>query len=67
MSDQIAAAIINARVACALARIESMKAANTEREARGYALAYDEGAFAKVIDEEEISHNDVWKTIHDHR
>lgn len=33
------------------ARIEGMKALNTERAANGYALAYDEGAFFAEADE----------------
>lgn len=50
---------VMAMTACANAVIESMKAANKERERRGQSLAYPEEAFRKVIDDEGIGHNAV--------
>jgi len=43
MNGQLVA--ILALIAAANARIEGMKATNIERQANGYALAYDEQAF----------------------
>lgn len=59
MNHNEAAAFINSQVACALIEVESMKAANTERESQGYALAYDEEAFMAIIDKYGIDHNAV--------
>ena len=53
------AVIVQARVACAMIRLEGMKAANLEREQHGFALAYDESAFEKLIEDECIHHNAV--------
>ena len=43
MNSQLVA--ILAHVAAAQARIEGMKAENTERQSNGYALAYDADSF----------------------
>lgn len=43
MNSQLVA--IMASIIAAQARIEGMKAKNTERESQGYALEYDEDAF----------------------
>jgi hypothetical protein len=43
MNNQLVAIVAN--IVAAQARIEGMKAKNTERESQGYALAYDEDAF----------------------
>lgn len=67
MSEQLAAAIINARVGVAQARIAGMVAENQHRLSLGHSIAYDEGAFVRVIDEEQIGHNAVWEAIHAHR
>ena len=53
------AADVNARIARASIRLAGMVAANATRESHGYALAYDEGAFLAVIDEEGIDYNAV--------
>lgn len=52
-------AYINAQVVCAMAEIEGMKAANTERERNGYSLAYGEEAFYAVPEKFGLTHNQV--------
>lgn len=59
MTPEQKAAYINAQVACALAEIEAMKAANRQREIQGYTPAYGEEAFAAVPDRYGISNNHV--------
>jgi hypothetical protein len=44
-------------------RLECMKVANQEREAHGWALAYDEAAFDSIIDEFGLGHNSVVATL----
>lgn len=43
-------ALVMAQTAAAYARIEGMKAANLEREHKGFALAYSEEFFEDVIE-----------------
>ena len=50
---------VQARVACALIRLEAMKAANTERQMHGFALAYNDAAIEDLINEERIHTNAV--------
>jgi len=52
-------AFVNAQTACALADIESMKAANAERAAQGLANAYGEQDFLNVQSRYMIGHNAV--------
>ena len=59
MTPEQTAALVQARVACALIRMGSMRAANIERVERGSSIAYGEGAFLAVIDEECIGENAV--------
>lgn len=59
MTKDEAVAYINAQTVCALAAIEGMKVTNAEREANGYAHAYDEEAFAQVPVTYGIHHNAV--------
>jgi hypothetical protein len=59
MTPEQTAALVQSRVARALIRLESMRAANIERQERGYSLAYGEGAFLAVIDDEGIGENAV--------
>jgi len=62
MSDTdrvVAAARVNARVACALVRLAAMQAENAVRASIGAAAAYSEANFLAVIDEEAIGHNAV--------
>lgn len=54
---------VNANVACALIRLESMKAENTQRERQGLSPSYGEDAFLNIIIEEEIGYNDVISTL----
>ena len=50
-TDPGKAASITWAAAVLYARIESMKALNTERERNGYALAFTDNAFEQEIDE----------------
>lgn len=50
---------IMALIAAAQARIEGMKASNAEREANGYALAYDGDAFFEECRRLELLANEV--------
>ena len=50
---------VQAQVACALAEIASMQAANQYRLALGQTIAYDEAAFIAVQDRYLIGHNAV--------
>ena len=59
MTDEQKAAYVMAQSVGAMAEIEMMKAANTERLAQGMALAYDESAFSKVSENFGITHNQV--------
>lgn len=59
MTKQQAAAYVFAQSVAALAAIEGSKAANVERERNGYALAYDEGAFADIAADFGITHNQI--------
>ena len=54
---------VQARVACALIRMEGMKAENAQREYCGASLAYGADAFLAVIDEECIGSNAVITTL----
>ena len=65
MTAEQKAAFINAQAACAMAEIAGMQAANIERRAHGYSLAYDESAFAAVPDRYGIGHNAVVTFFHD--
>lgn len=59
MSPEQKAAFIIAQAACASAEIAGMQAANLERDAGGYTIAYDEAAFAAVPDRFGIGRNAV--------
>jgi len=59
MNNEQKVAYINAQVASMLAEMEGMKAANTERERDGFALAYDEKAFSSLPAEYGVDHNSV--------
>lgn len=50
MTPEQLAAYVNAQTAAALIELESFKAANREREMRGYALAWGEDAFMELIE-----------------
>lgn len=64
MTPEQKAAFVMSQTACALAEIEAMKAANTERERAGYALAYGEESFLAVIERYSIGHNAVIGLFH---
>lgn len=59
MTPEQRAAFVNSRVACMLAELEAMKAANEERLADGMALAYDYKAFSDLPDVYGLGHNAV--------
>jgi hypothetical protein len=59
MTASVIAALINARVACAMIRLEACKAANTQRASQGLAPAYGEAEILAIIEEEGIYHNAV--------
>ena len=63
MTPEQLAALVYARVARALIRMASMQAANTERVERGYSIAYNEGAFLDVIEDEGLGENAVLLTL----
>ena len=58
-------AIVQARVACAQIRMGGMKAANVEQKQRGFALAYPEEAFEKLLEEEGVHSNAVILMLND--
>ena len=64
MTEDQKAAYVHAQVACAMADLFGMLAANTERQQQGYAPAYDQDAFFNLKEEYCISHNDVLKLFH---
>lgn len=65
MTKEQAAAYVFAQAVSALAQIESMKAANAEREGRGESLAYPEDAFASVPDNYCLGHNSICQLFED--
>ena len=65
MTPEQASSYVMAQTVCALAEVESMKAANQEREGQGYALAYDEAAFLSIPDKYGIHHNAICALFQD--
>jgi hypothetical protein len=65
MTPEEKAAVINARAATALIRAMGMQAENTMREHRGWAIAYAEDAFIKVIEEESIHWNAICSVLYE--
>ena len=63
MTPEQKAAYVFAQSVCAMAEIEGMKALNTERESKGYALAYDEAAFLEILNKYGIHHNAVLTAV----
>lgn len=59
MTESQSAAYIMAQTACALAEIESMKAANRERERKGEVIAYPEESFLEIPDKYGLHHNAI--------
>jgi len=54
---------VNANVACALIRLEGMKAENAQRAITGAPPAYTEHQFNQIILDEEIGYNAVLATL----
>lgn len=50
---------IHSQIACALIRMEAMKAANQDKRDKGEAATYGEEAFMSLMDEFCVSHNAV--------
>jgi len=63
MSDEINAAIVNARCTTALIRAMGMQAENQIRQHRGEQMAYDQAAFETVYLEEGTHWNSVHKVL----
>lgn len=64
MTPEQRAAYVFAQSVCAMAEIEGMKASNTERESKGYTIAYDEDAFVRVIEKYGIHANATLNLFH---
>lgn len=59
MTSEQSAAYVHAQVACVMAELFSMLAANTERQQRGLSPAYDEEAFMALQERYCVDHNAV--------
>jgi len=59
MTPEQQAAFITAQSACATAEIAAMTAANLQRSAGGFSLAYTEDDFAKIPERYGITHNAI--------
>ena len=59
MNEAQQAALVTAQAAAALIEMEAMKAANIIRLDQGKTIAYDEGAFMKLIETYGIGYNSV--------
>ena len=59
MTPEQSAAYVHAQVACAMAELFSMLAANAERRSHGYSAAYAEEAFMALQVKYCIGHNSV--------
>ena len=57
-------AYVNSQIIAANIMMESIKAANAERERGGFAQAYTEDAFAGLIDQFQLGHNAVVTNLH---
>jgi hypothetical protein len=64
MTEDQQAAYVNAQAAAAQIHATAMVAANKEREADGKALAYDEAAFMKLLDDYGLHHNTLMTLFH---
>ncbi len=64
MTEDQKAAYVHAQATAAQIHLAAMFAANTEREAQGKALAYDEAAFMKLIDDYGLGHNTLMTFFH---
>jgi hypothetical protein len=65
MTPEQRAAYVNAQTAAALIELESMKAANREREMHGHALAWNEEAFLELIEKYGLHHNALMRMFQD--
>ncbi len=64
MTEEQKAAYVNAQATAAQISAISMCAANTERQSQGLALAYDEAAFVKLLDDYGLHHNTLMTLFH---
>jgi hypothetical protein len=65
MTPEQRAAYVNAQTAAALIELESMKAANREREMHGHALAWGEDAFLELITRYGLDGNAIVRMFQD--
>lgn len=65
MGDELKLARIMARCTTALIRAMGMQAENQQREHQGNAMAYDEAAFLKIIEEEGTHWNSICDVLRD--
>ena len=65
MTDEQKAAFIQSQVACATIEAMGMVAENTDRQSRGFSIAYDEVAFDNLTRKYIISHNAVIEFMRD--
>lgn len=59
MNDEHKAAFIISQAACMHAELESMKAANIDRQERGHSIAYGENEFLQLPEKYGLEHNTV--------
>ena len=59
MTNEETIVYINAQTACALIKMEAMKAENMQRQILGQSMAYNEKDFTGLIDKYGIHHNGV--------
>ena len=59
MTTEEKVAFINSQIACANIEAMGMVAENMQRASLGHSMAYDDSAFAALIDQYGISHNAV--------
>jgi len=59
MNENQKTVFVQSQIACAIIELESMKAANAERERRGESQAYPEESFIALLDRYMIGHNAV--------
>lgn len=65
MTDEQKAAYIHAQAAAAMIEAMGMFAANQERIANGYTVAYDDTAFSSLINKYGIAHNSICTFFHE--
>jgi len=67
MKEELIAAVLNARVACALIHRAGLQAENEHAVSCGNSIPNGEGEFNRIIEENGIHHNAVFTTIEELR